>query len=76
MYVKLFNENIRTCGNIECGCVIVEVESPHIIIKLCKKHEADVKHDHEIHAYISPIIDNPGKFESLHLAAIGSKSFE
>ena len=75
MYVKLFNENIKDCGKIDCGCVIVDVNSPHITLKLCKKHEHEVRHDRNIHACISPVIDHPERFESIHLAAVGQDSF-
>lgn len=69
MYVKIFYEKIKNCGNIDCGCKIVDIQSPHITLCLCKKHEQDVKNDREIHEYISPMIDNPEKFESLPLPA-------
>ena len=75
MYVKLFKENFKNCGNIDCGFLIVDVEPPHITLKLCKKHEHEVRHDRDIHAHISPIIDKPQTFESLHLADISSESF-
>ena len=78
MYVKIWNENIKNCGDIDCGCQIVKVESPHVTLKLCKTHGQEVRNHNTAfkHMHISPMIDNPGKFEAIHLAAIGSKEFD
>ena len=75
MYVKIWNENIKNTGKVDCGCEIVKVESPHITMKLCKLHEGDVKSKIDL-PFVSLMINNPGKFEHIHLAAIGSKEFE
>ena len=78
MYVIISNEDIKNCGTIDCGCEIVKVKSPYETIKLCKTHKKEIiNHDtlfKDVH--ISPMIDNPEKFETLHLAAIGSKEFD
>jgi len=75
-YVKIFNRNISNCGYIDCGCIIVEIDSPYIVVKLCKNHEYEVKQKRPIHVCISPCRDSPYQFESLHLAAVGSKVFD
>ena len=77
-YVKIYNEQIKNCGTIDCGCIIEKVESPYVTLKLCKTHEWDVKRERDPfkHISISPKIENPEKFEAIHLAAIGSKSFD
>jgi len=78
MYVVMWNENIKNCGIIDCGCQITKVKSPYVSLKLCQTHEKEVRNNNTVfkHMHISPMIDNPGKFEAVHLAAIGSKEFD
>ena len=77
LYIKIWDENIKNCGTIDCGCEIVKIESPHVTLKLCKIHEKEVWDHNAIfkNISISPMIDNSEKFEAIHLAAIGSKTF-
>lgn len=76
--VKIYNEQIKNCGTIDCGCVIEKIESPHVTMKLCKTHETEVRNHNKSmfeHVHISPMIDNPEKLEAVHLAAIGKKEY-
>ena len=64
VYVKVWNENIKNTGKVNCGCQIVKVDSPHVTMKLCKKHEGDVTSKIDL-TYVLPCIhDNPEKFEA------------
>lgn len=75
MYVKIWAEHIKHTGKVDCGCEIIEVDSPHVTMKLCKKHGEDVKSKIDL-PYVSPCIHKPEEFESVYLAAIPQKTKE
>lgn len=73
MYIKVWNDKIKECGIIDCGCEIEKVESPYIMIKLCVIHQREFENTDVVYgtSMISPCVEAPGNFENIHLAGIG-----